>query len=64
MSREKYLCKECGNEEFVTMPNRYDVFVAMDDKLYLQSSECTEEDDLFCRECYETLTIDSDDIVY
>jgi len=30
----KYKCKECGCQEFISSPNRYDIFEVIDKKLF------------------------------
>jgi len=47
---------ECGSEEFISNPNRYDSYQIIDGKLELIESLFTEEEiKLFCRECGEEL---------
>lgn len=44
-------CK-CGNEEFVTQPNRYDVYQIIDGRLEYQKSESVDDElAVYCREC-------------
>jgi len=46
------------------MPNRYDIYVAKNDKLILQESVFTKEQlALFCRECSEQLSFAENDAV-
>jgi hypothetical protein len=47
-------CK-CGSTEFITSPNRYDVYEIIDSKLELTETEQMSDDyvKLFCRECGE-----------
>ncbi|MDR2651053.1 MAG: hypothetical protein LBC68_01885 [Prevotellaceae bacterium] len=50
---EKYIkpCK-CGSIEFISKPNRYDIYEIIDKKLTLIHSEETEDEfKLYCREC-------------
>jgi DNA-directed RNA polymerase subunit RPC12/RpoP len=63
MKKEKYACKTCGSYEFVSNPNRYDIFVAEKGKLILKKSEfINEENALFCRECSEKLIFVEEDL--
>ena len=64
MPLEKYLCPECGHDEFITQPNRYDVYLATEGKLYLQTTHFVDDEvKLFCRECEEPLVFDEDDVI-
>jgi hypothetical protein len=48
-------CK-CGSIEFISQPNRYDIYEIIDDKLVLMSSEfIDDEEKLYCRECSREL---------
>ncbi|GHV35231.1 hypothetical protein FACS1894178_4350 [Bacteroidia bacterium] len=48
-------CK-CGSFEFITEPNRYDIYEIIDGSLELVNSENTDEEfKLYCRECGEKL---------
>ncbi len=51
----KYACPHCGADGFCTMPNAYDIYEAIGDKLFRrQKSEYTDEElELYCRECGE-----------
>ena len=45
-------CKNCGSQEFITQPNRYDIYEIMDNKLSLSESAFIEEEiKFFCRNC-------------
>jgi hypothetical protein len=47
---------ECGSVEFITEPNRYDIYEIIDGRLELYYSENTDEKfKLFCRECGKEL---------
>lgn len=49
-------CKECDCNEFVTKPNRYDVYESNESGLTMIRSEHTqEEDQLYCRNCSNPL---------
>jgi hypothetical protein len=53
ISMEKHTkpCK-CGSDEFVSKPNRYDVYQIVEGKLELTNSPFTEDEiKLFCRSC-------------
>jgi hypothetical protein len=46
----------CGSSEFITKPNRYDVYEIINGQLELVSSETTDDElILYCRECGEEL---------
>lgn len=48
-------CK-CGSVDFVSNPNRYDVYQIIDGKLQLLQLPFTEDEiKLYCRECGEEL---------
>ena len=67
MTTEKYLCENCGNNEFVTKPNHFDLFSAEDGKLIFQESMLVEDDsqtELFCFECDEKLEFDEEDLEF
>ena len=47
---------ECGNNEFITEPNKYDIYKAEEGKLEFQKEEIIQEAiKLYCRECSEEL---------
>jgi rRNA maturation protein Nop10 len=47
-------CLGCGSDEFVSKPNRYDIYKVIDKKLVLSESAFVDEEfKLFCRECGE-----------
>lgn len=53
-------CKECGCNEFVTKPNRYDIYKSNHDGLKLVTSKyIIEKNQLYCRECSNPLKQDS-----
>lgn len=52
--KPKYACAQCGETEFVTKLNSYDIYKAVGDELHWQSTEIAEDDFvLYCRECSE-----------
>lgn len=60
-----YICKFCGCKEFISNPNRYDIFEAKEDKLCFIDSEYVEDDlILFCRDCSELLVFNEDDLEF
>ncbi len=64
MEKEKYACKSCDCVEFVTQPNKYDIFVAENNKLLLQKTEfINEEFEFFCRECSEKLEFEEEEVI-
>jgi hypothetical protein len=59
----EYRCKKCGGNEFISEPNKYDVFEGFEGKIRLKSSEYTNEKlVLFCRDCSEVLEFAEDDV--
>jgi transcription elongation factor Elf1 len=51
-------CPSCNSEEFVTMPNRYDLLKFVDGNFEVIKSEFTEEEyRIFCRECGASVDI-------
>lgn len=61
----EYKCKICGCEEFISQPNRYDVFENRNGKLVFKESEQIDDAlELFCRECSEKLEFDEDAIQF
>ena len=52
----KLKCENCGCDEFITKPNRYDFYKLVSGKLVFQNSEFVEQNiRLFCRECSEEI---------
>ena len=61
--QKDYKCPHCGSEEFITQPNRYDVYVAKEGKIRFSHSEIIDDAiELYCRECEEILKCDDNDI--
>ena len=49
-------CNKCSCDEFVSKPNRYDVYQIVEGRLQLIQSPFTEKEiKLYCRECGEEL---------
>ncbi|MDR2126619.1 MAG: hypothetical protein LBP63_07305 [Prevotellaceae bacterium] len=49
-------CSKCGSTEFITQPNRYDIYEIMENKLTLIESPFIEDEiKLYCRQCSEEL---------
>lgn len=45
-------CPNCGSEEFMTRPNRYDCLKFINGKFIIEKSEfINDEETIFCREC-------------
>lgn len=44
-------CPNCGSEEFITEPNRYDLLTFSKDGFEIMKSYCLDEYKIFCREC-------------
>jgi Zn finger protein HypA/HybF involved in hydrogenase expression len=52
----KYKCLKCGNNEFISQLNQYDIFIANGSKLEYAKTELIDEPvSLYCRECYKTI---------
>lgn len=67
MTTAKYICQACGNHEFVTKPNQFDLFSAEDGQLVFQETMLLEDDkkiELFCFECDEKLEFDEEDLEF
>lgn len=65
MENKKYFCNNCSCGEFITNPNRYDIFKNINGKLIFEKSEAIDEKmTLFCRDCSAEILINEDDIVY
>jgi len=48
----KTKCPNCGSEEFITYPNRYDCLIFLNGQFKVEKSEFTnDEEQLFCRKC-------------
>lgn len=50
-------CPECGSNEFITEPNRYDVLVFTKDGFKVQSTKAIEDYKIFCRECSKEIDV-------
>ena len=51
MKNKNLNCKECGNDEFITEPNKYDIYKAEEGKLEFQKEEIIQEAMAkYCRE--------------
>ena len=49
-------CKVCGCDEFITTPNKYDIYKIINGKLEFQRSELIEDEiELFCRDCFKVI---------
>lgn len=52
LKKKNLNCKQCGSNEFVTKPNRYEIYQNIDGKLVLMESPfVNDEIKLFCRAC-------------
>jgi predicted nucleic-acid-binding Zn-ribbon protein len=60
----EYKCIKCGNDEFISQLNHYDIFTANGGKLEYIKTELTEEKIvLYCRNCSEPLQFFAGDLV-
>ena len=51
-------CKKCDCQEFVTKPNRYDVYGVVDgETVLLHSDFIPGQPELFCRECSQRMEV-------
>jgi len=65
MENKKYFCNDCGCKEFITKPNRYDIFKSKNGKLFFEKSENIDDsEDLFCRDCSKKIQHKDEDIIY
>ncbi|TAE19912.1 MAG: hypothetical protein EAZ95_00755 [Bacteroidetes bacterium] len=61
--QKNYQCLHCGCKEFITQPNRYDIYVAEEGKVRFSHSEIIDNAiELYCRDCSEILSCSVDDI--
>lgn len=44
-------CPKCGEGEFITEPNQYDILTVSDGKLQVDHTETIDDFKIFCREC-------------
>ncbi len=54
---ERKQCPNCGSEEFVTEPNRYDILTFEDD-FEVTKSYFIDEYNVQCRECAEDIDVE------
>jgi len=65
MENKKYFCSDCGCKEFITKPNRYDIFKSENGKIIFEKSEDIDDKIiLFCRDCSKEVKFESEDIIY
>ena len=58
MPNQSHKCPECGSEDFITQPNRYDVMTFTGEKFELSDSHCTDDQEVYyCRECSKEVNI-------
>lgn len=51
---EQKSCNNCGNTEFISKPNRYDVINVINNQVVIVDTELIEnETDIYCRSCGE-----------
>ena len=58
MAKQSKNCPECNSEEFISEPNRYDVFQFEDNDFEVVDSEFIDEFKTFCRECSEEIDVE------
>ncbi len=54
----KNKCPECDSEEFISEPNRYDVFQFEDNDFIVANTHFIDEFKTFCRECGEEIDVE------
>jgi predicted RNA-binding Zn-ribbon protein involved in translation (DUF1610 family) len=60
----KYKCEKCGCIEFISQPNKYDVFISDKDKIKFQYSLTVDDKIiLYCRECGEQLEFLEENVI-
>jgi len=65
MENKKHSCDSCGCKEFITEPNRYDIFKSKNGKIVFEESEDVDEKPtLFCRDCSKKIKHRDEDIIY
>jgi hypothetical protein len=56
MKPKKHQCPNCSSDEFITLPNRYDIMTFEGEAFEISRSEFIDDkDSLFCRECGEEI---------
>lgn len=59
----KYKCKPCGCREFITKPNRYDIYISKGDVIAFSHSEYIDDKEAYyCRDCSEQLIIEDNNV--
>lgn len=52
-------CPNCGSDEFVSLPNRYDILIFKDSRFQVVKSEFTNDEDvIYCRGCSERVNVE------
>ncbi|MGI8467181.1 MAG: hypothetical protein ACR2N3_01890 [Pyrinomonadaceae bacterium] len=57
MAKSRKNCPECDSDEFISEPNRYDVFQFEDGDFEIIDSHFIDEFKTFCRECSEEIDV-------
>jgi len=61
---EKYKCKECGCQEFISQLNKYDIYKVKDNKIVLTNSVLIDDKlVLYCRDCSQELEFKEEDVI-
>ncbi len=58
MAKPKNICPECDSEEFISEPNRYDIFQFEDNDFIVVNTHFIDEFKTFCRECSEEIDVE------
>jgi hypothetical protein len=53
----RYKCPNCGSDEFITEPNRYDIMTFSIQGFQVIESATIDDYKVFCRECSEEVDI-------
>lgn len=56
-------CPNCGNEEFLSEPNQYDIMTFKNGQFIIEYSESFDTDRIFCRGCGEEVKEENGKIV-
>ena len=52
MAKSENICPECESEEFVSVPNQYDILTFADDDFVVRETASTnDKEKIHCREC-------------
>lgn len=59
MAKRKNICPECDSEEFVSVPNQYDILTFADDDFVVRETAPTnDKEKIYCRECGTEINVE------